>query len=234
MSEKKVVLITGANRGIGREVAKQLAEKGCHVFLTARDEVKGQLAVEELVLETGLKTIYFQKLDVLNPASYQVVVRGLVKVFRRLDVLINNAGIFVKSGDTTQVTKAEMQESLETNLYAPMLLSQALLPLLKRSKDGRIINVSSSMGQLTTMKGQHAAYRMSKVALNGLTAIMSADLKEHSIKVVAVDPGWVRSDMGGPTADRSLAEGAAGISWLAVEEDIENGKFYRDGKVGVW
>ena len=235
MVDSKIALITGANRGIGKEVARQLAEKGFRVILASRNAEKGKKALAALMEETDSQLLFSHKLDLVDEADFEAIVKYVEEKFGRLDVLVNNAGIFIKTGNSTlEVPKNEIRQTLDTNFYAPLLLSQGLLPLLKKSPDARIINVSSSMGRLSAMYGGHAAYRLSKVALNGLTAIMAEDLKESTVKVVAVDPGWVRTDMGGSSAHRSLAEGAAGITFLAIEDNIQNGGFYRDGKVLTW
>ena len=149
--------------------------------------------------------------------------------------MVNNAGIITKEeASGLEVKLAAVRETLETNTLAPLHLSQALVPLLKRSKAGRIVNISSGMGQLSDMEGGYAAYRISKTALNAVTAILAAELR-GAVAVNAVCPGWVKTDMGGKNAEREVSQGAAGAVWLALDApQVFTGNFTRDGKEIPW
>lgn len=230
--EPKVIVITGANRGIGFEIARRLTQLGHHVIVTARNANKGKEATEKLSAQ-GWKTKFCQ-LDVTRAADINNLKDCIQEYFGRLDVLINNAGILQGSEDSIQVSKDSVLKHLETNFIGPLLLSQQLIPLLKKSKDGRIINFSSSMARLSAPGPGTAAYRFSKVAINGLTAMMAADLMHTNIKVNSMDPGWVKTEMGGAGANRSVAEGADTAVWLATAPNIATGKFYRDRELLEW
>jgi len=231
----KKVLITGCNRGLGKEVALQLAKKGFMLIATARKRKEGKKAVEELKKESGNEHIHFVELDVSSSRDMHTIIQELRSLgIHDLDVMINNAGVFIDKENATTVSKTALEKTFETNFYGPLTLSQKLLPLLKKSNDGRIINVSSGMGALNGMEGGHAAYRISKSALNSFTVILAAELKNENIKVVSVCPGWVKTDMGGSQAERQIQEGAYSISQLAWKEDLQSANFYRDGKIIAW
>ena len=229
----KIAVVTGANRGIGFEIAKELAEKGFQVILTARDAKKGVLAAKQLAI-TGLP-VEFMQLDVSTDKSISKFAKMFSKKFDHLDVLVNNAGILLDEGNTTlDVPREVIKKTLETNLYGPFLLSQAMLPWLLRSEDCRIINISSGLGSLSDAVPGYPAYSISKTALNGLTVKMAADLKDRGIKVNAVSPGWVKTRMGGDEAPRSVEEGADTAVWLATHKDLPTGKFFKDRKEINW
>jgi NAD(P)-dependent dehydrogenase (short-subunit alcohol dehydrogenase family) len=227
-----VALVTGANRGIGREVARQLATKGYEVLLGARDGQKAAAAANELSQETGAN-IRPVTLDVANPASIATAAEAVRADPGRLDVLVNNAGI----GSDFGVSGLEpdfdaMQAALETNFYGAYRLTVALLGLLRDSEHPRIVNVSSGMGGLTEMGGWSPGYRVSKAALNAMTRIVSTELKDEGVLVNSACPGFVKTDMGGPMgAQKSVQDGAAGIVWLAsLPDGGPTGGFFRDGK----
>ncbi len=234
----RIAVVTGANRGIGYETCRQLAQRGLRVILTARNAAKGRLAAKTLS-EQGLDVV-FQTLDVTDPTSIGELLNFIDARFDRVDVLINNAGIMLErldpGGIPVSVFDASVDTlriSLETNVYGPLLLSQALKPLMHGN--ARIVNVSSGMGQLTEMNGGCPGYRISKTALNALTRIMADELKFTKIKVNSVCPGWVRTDMGGPNAERSVEKGAETIVWLAtLPEDGPSGGFFRDKQAIPW
>ncbi len=229
---KKIILITGANKGIGLQAARALSELGHTLIITARDIEKGKAAVALLAAE-GL-TVRFEQLDVTNDEMIKHVSNKVTKDFGRLDVLINNAGILNDKTNTLNVTRATVEAHMQTNFYGPLLISQAFYPLLANSAEGRIINVSSQMGRLNGMGGGSAAYRFSKTALNSLTAVMAADLAGTRVKVNCLHPGWVRTDMGGAQATRTLEEGADTIVWLATEPNISTGKFFTNRQEMPW
>ncbi len=235
----EVAVITGANRGLGLETCRQLAERGYRVILTSRDADKGRAAVEHL-RQQGLQ-VDFHVLDVTDLASIAQLARDIDQDYGRLDVLVNNAGVFldsIGSDDSTQdsVFHAELstvRDSMETNVYGPLRLCQALIPLM--NGQGRIVNLSSGMGQLADMNGCCPGYRLSKTALNALTRIFADELKGTQVKVNSVCPGWVRTDMGGPGATRSVEQGAETIVWLAtLPDDGPSGGFFRDMQPIPW
>ncbi|HTN43569.1 MAG TPA: SDR family oxidoreductase [Nitrospiria bacterium] len=229
---QRIGLLTGANRGIGYEVARQLAERNWTVILTARDEAKGRKAVEDLA-RPGFD-VRFHWLDVSDPESIRRLARDLAADPGRLDVLVNNAGILEDDDrGSDRVPIGTLRATMETNFFGPFELSQALLPLLRKSDDARIINVSSGLGQLSDGGGGYPAYSISKAALNMMTVQFAEDLGGR-VRVNSVCPGWVRTGMGGPGAPRSVERGAESIVWLATDPKIPNGKFIRDRKEIGW
>jgi NAD(P)-dependent dehydrogenase (short-subunit alcohol dehydrogenase family) len=230
--EQKIILVTGANRGIGLEIVKQVATMGHIAILTARDEDKGKNAAAELQ-NSGLNAQFVQ-LDAVDENSIEKAAKCVAETFGRLDVLVNNAGIFNDRENSLTVSKKAVQEHLDINFIAPLIISQAFMPLLRKSTGGRIINFSSQMGRLNGMGGGSAAYRFSKTAINSLTAAMAADVAGTNIKVNSMCPGWVKSDMGGEGAYRSLEQGADTAVWLATAEKIPTGKFFADRQETEW
>lgn len=218
------VLITGASRGLGREVARRLVEEGFTVLAGVRDpgRMKPLPGVEVLPL------------DVCDPASIAAAEASIQARHGRLDVLVNNAGILLDSSDDAlSLDPAVLRRTLETNALGPLALTQALAPHM--AKGGRVVNVSSGGGQLSTPANWAPAYCISKTALNAITVQLAAALKPRGIAVNAVCPGWVRTDMGGPGAPRSLQQGADSILWLVLKAgpDISGG-FWRDGQRIDW
>jgi NAD(P)-dependent dehydrogenase (short-subunit alcohol dehydrogenase family) len=234
MPEKdRIAVVTGANRGIGLEIVRQLARKGLKVYLTARDPGKGERAKKSLE-EEGLK-VAFHPLDVTDGESIRRLADTLQSEEGVVDVLVNNAGVFLDDNRSSlNVPMATVRKTIETNLYGPLRVSQALVGLLSKSRDGRIINLSSGLGQLSDAGGGYPSYSLSKAALNMLTVKLAADLASRNIKVNTVNPGWVRTDMGGPGAPRSVEEGADTPVWLATASRIPNGKFILDRKPVEW
>ena len=236
--QERVAVVTGAYRGLGLETSRQLAEQGVRVILTCRDQDKGRTATEALRGQ-GLEVV-FQPLDVTDPESVQRLVDFVRERFGRLDVLVNNAGVFLDSsgdsGTAASVFETDIdlvRNTLETNTYGPMRLMQALIPLMEGR--GNVVNVSSGMGQLGEMNGRYPGYRLSKTALNALTRIFADELQDTGVKVNSVCPGWVRTDMGGANAERSVQEGARTIVWLAtLPPDGPSGGFFRDEQVIPW
>ncbi len=238
---KPVAVVTGANRGLGLETARQLAQRGLRVIVTSRNISKGETAVENLLRE-GLD-ILFQPLDVASEASVADLGSFIHSRCGRVDVLVNNAGVFLDIHGSEETGNASvfnasletLTATLKTNLFGPLLLAQELVPLMKQQHYGRIVNISSGMGQLSEMEGRSPAYRISKTALNALTRILAAETQGFNILVNSVCPGWVRTDMGGPQAERSIEQGAAGIVWAAtLPDDGPNGGFFRDGQPIPW
>ncbi|HEY2552097.1 MAG TPA: SDR family NAD(P)-dependent oxidoreductase [Streptosporangiaceae bacterium] len=223
-----VSLVTGANRGIGREVCRQLAARGHTVVLTARDAAAAAAAAEE----SGAMPL---RLDVTVPASIAAAADAVAERYGKLDVLVNNAAI---SYDTWQramtADLSVVREAAETNLYGPWLVVQRFLPLLRSSEHPRIVNVSSESGSLTSMGGGTPAYAASKAALNALTRMLAAELRAEHMLVNAVCPGWTATDMGGP-GGRPVDQGAASVVWAAtLPDDGPTGGFFRDGRPVPW
>ena len=219
----QTILITGASRGIGYALAAALAaQPGTRVFLTARNPETGQAAAERVGAE-------FLPLDVASRGSIEHLRRDLP--VDSLDVLVNNAGIY--GGDEQSFPNLNpelLRNVLETNLYGAIELSQALLPRLHASPAGRILNVSSGMGQFQDVGPGALAYRISKAALNMFTANAAAELAGSSVKIVSVCPGWVQTDMGGPRASLTPEESAERILPLLSMDNLRSGKFYRYGE----
>ncbi len=233
--EREIAVVTGANRGIGFEICRQLARKKITVVLTSRDDAKGRAATAEL-LRQGLE-VEFHQLEVTDGASIQCLAHYLEHKYGAADILVNNAGIMIdpKGSNLLNTELKIMRQTLETNVYGPLLLCQALIPLMKRKNYGRIVNLSSGLGQLSEMGGGTPAYRISKVALNALTRILAAELLGTNILVNSMCPGWVKTEMGGPNAPRTVEEGAGTAVWLATLSDSSvSGGFYRDRKVIPW
>src|SRR5436853_3018486 len=230
--KKRIALVTGANKGIGFEVARELARKRFHVFLGARDEKAGHAAEEKLRKEGEVTLL---KIDIANADSIGRAAEEFSRHSDWLDSLVNNAGILLDDDkDVLTITPEIFETTLRTNTLGALLVSQTFVPFLKKSAAPRIVNVSSGGGQLAGgADGWAPAYCISKTALNGVTAQLAAALPNFAVNSVC--PGWVRTDMGGSNATRSIAEGASGIVWLAVEApQRETGKFFRDRKIIPW
>jgi NAD(P)-dependent dehydrogenase (short-subunit alcohol dehydrogenase family) len=229
----KTVLITGANKGIGYEVARQLAGKGFQVFIGARNQDAGRKAADEITRRGGKAT--FLEIDVADNASVTIAAREFAKAADHLDVLVNNAGIIV-DGDNAilEISDELLRKTLETNTLGALRATRAFVPLLRKSKAPRVINVSSGGGQLTGgADGWSPAYCISKTALNGVTSQLATALPKFAVNSVC--PGWVRTDMGGQGATRSVEEGADTIVWLAANAPQKlTGKFLRDRKEIPW
>ena len=226
-------MITGANKGIGHEVARQLAAKGFHVFVGARNARAGSKATEEIAKRCGKAT--FLEMDVADNDSVTTAAREFSNIEDRLDVLVNNAGIIV-DGDSAslEISDELFRDTLETNTLGPLRVTRAFEPLLRKSEAPRVINVSSGGGQLTGgADGWAPGYCISKTALNGVTVQLAAALPKFAVNSVC--PGWVRTEMGGKNATRSVEEGADTIVWLASDapQDL-TGKFLRDRKEIPW
>ncbi len=236
--EQRIALVTGANKGIGFEVVRDLARKGFHVFLGARNEKAGEVAAEKLRTE-GVKEDYGEitvlKIDVSKPDSIRRTAEEFSRKSDRLDTLVNNAGILLDGDkDVLTATPEIFETTLRTNTLGALLVAQAFLPFLKKSAVPRIVNVSSGGGQLADgADGWAPAYCISKTALNSVTLQLAAALPKFAVNSVC--PGWVRTDMGGPNATRSVGEGATGIVWLAADApQDQTSKFFRDRKVIPW
>ena len=266
----KTIVVSGANRGIGFEICRQLDAQGCHVILGSRDLQKGKEAAASLS-----KRVIAHQLDVCDEHSIKGLFDTINARYGKIDVLINNAGLgstyfsnqkgmatikdklksnipglrrvvgtvaplLKKAGLNTHKIKAaniplhQVKTMIETNFYGPWSMIQAFIPLLQKSKDGRVINISSGMGQLNRLNGEYPAYSMSKASLNALTIMFANELQSKGIRVNAICPGWVKTDMGGPDAPRDVSEGADTAVWLSLKDDIPSGKFFRDRHEIEW
>jgi NAD(P)-dependent dehydrogenase (short-subunit alcohol dehydrogenase family) len=229
---ERVALVSGGNRGLGYEVARQLAALGYTVVVGSRDLARGEEAARELG-----EGVVAKQLDVTDQESIERTIASIADELGRLDVLVNNAGVEGGGWSTsaTDVDLDEVRDTLETNLYGAWRLTQAALPLMRRNGYGRIVNLSSGMGQLSDMGGHAPAYRVSKTGLNALTRMLTAELGDENILVNSCCPGWVRTDMGGPHANRSVEEGADTPVWLAtLPEDGPRGGFFRSREPIPW
>ena len=221
------IVVTGGNRGIGKQIAKELVALGHEVILTARNEDKGKEAASELGAS-------FMQLDVSSPESIAKFSTEAAAKYDAIDVLVNNAGIFDDKSQPAHNPNFEIvQKTLDTNLFGAWRLILGLLPLLKKSDDGRVVNMSSGLGAMSDMGAQFPGYRLSKVGMNAMTQMIHSELGDQ-IKINAMCPGWVKTDMGGEGAHRSLAQGAETAVWLATHPEIPNGKFLRDKEIIEW
>lgn len=222
-NQEKTAIVTGANRGIGFEIARQLAENNFRVIIAARNEKEGEAAAKKIKAD-------FISLDIADEKSIAAFPQKLKENFEKIDVLVNNAGIIEKGDrDITTASSQIIYSTLATNSIGPLLLAQHLVPLMKPG--ARIINISSGGGSMSDpVGGWSPVYCASKSLLNAFTRHLAFFLEGKNISVNAVCPGWVRTDMGGPSAPRSVSEGADTAVWLATEKQIPTGKFFRDRK----
>ncbi|MFQ5994132.1 MAG: SDR family oxidoreductase [Acidiferrobacterales bacterium] len=238
-AKKPIAVVTGANRGLGLETCRQLAKRNYKVILTSRDQQAGGVAAD--TLRTDGLDVEYHPLDVTDPTSVKQLAEHIEREIGHLDVLVNNAGVFVEKTDPVARTITsgletdidDVRDTFEINTLGPLMLAQALIPLMKGN--GRIVNVSSGMGQLSEMGSGGLGYRLSKTALNAVTRTLANELGGTQIKMNSVCPGWVRTDMGGPSANRSIDEGVKGIVWAATLPDNgPTGGFFRDGRTIPW
>jgi NAD(P)-dependent dehydrogenase (short-subunit alcohol dehydrogenase family) len=239
MADPRVALVTGANRGIGLEIVRQLALQGMVAVLASRSLEKGEVASAVLAAQ-GVVVPPPIALDVTDAASIRAAVAEVVGRHGRIDVLVNNAGILKEGSSPEDSSVFDAPADLVmltylTNTIGPLRLIQAVVPAMRERGYGRVVNVSSGAGQLADMQSGFPAYRMSKAALNALTRLTAAEIGPGDVKVNAMCPGWVRTDMGGPNATRSVAQGADTAVWLAtLPPDGPSGGFFRDRKPIAW
>ena len=233
--DKRVAVVTGANRGIGYEVARQLGAQGLRVIAASRDPGKGEAAAERL-RASGADAEFFP-LDVTRDGDVEALAEHVEKHHGAADVLINNAGVLIdpQGSRLLDVEMDTFRHTLEVNFYGPLRLIQALVPGMRELNYGRIVNLSSELGQLADMGSGTPAYRVSKTALNALTRTLAADLSGSNVLVNALCPGWVHTDLGGPNATRSVEQAADTVIWLATLPDGgPSGGFFRDRREIPW
>ena len=227
MSNNKTVLVTGSNKGIGFEIAQGLLNKGYRVIITSRSVEKGEQALAKLQ-EFG--EVMMVELDVSDDRSIQQAFTTVQSKIDRLDVLVNNAGIYPDDGvDILTISRELLESTFHTNTFGAIKTAQTFLPLLQKSDDARIVNFSSSYGQIDGLSSNVPSYCLSKLALNGATIMLADSLKSQGIAVNSICPGWVQTDMGGSSAPRTPEQGADTAIWLATEASCQlTGNFWRD------
>lgn len=229
---KKIALVTGANRGLGLETCRELGKRGYLVILAARDEQKGKEKAEELA-KAGYEVV-FHRLDMDDPENIEEIAQWIEKTYGRLDVLINNAGILLDWG-AGKTNKSTLEKTFTTNVVGPYLLTEKIIPLMKKNGFGRIVNVSSLAGQMASMDLSYPSYRISKAALNAVTCIFAAELKGLNILVNAICPGWCKTEMGGPDAPLPVEKGVASILFgVDLPEGGPTGRYFQHGQELPW
>jgi len=234
----RVALVTGANRGIGLEIVRQLARIGVRPVLAARDISKGRSAATALAAQ-GLH-VETAALDVTSEDSVAAAVAEIEAAVGPIDILVNNAAILIDepggfSASAFDLDQAILRRTMETNVEGPLRLMKRIVPGMQARGFGRVVNVSSLAGQLAGMGAGFPAYRLSKVALTALTRIFADEVKQPNVKVNVMSPGWVRTDMGGPEAPRTVEQGADTAIWLAtLPADGPTGGFFEDRTQMAW
>ncbi|HEX7675520.1 MAG TPA: SDR family NAD(P)-dependent oxidoreductase [Bdellovibrio sp.] len=235
---KKLAIVTGASRGLGYATSEALAQKGYKVIMGMRNPEKAQKQINTLKMKD--LDVVAMKLDVSQEKSINEFAEAFRREYGYVDVLVNNAGIFIddEDGGNSSVFKTKsstIQKTFTTNTLGPFLLTQKIFPMMQAEGHGRIVNVSSGMGQLSDMNRGYAAYRMSKTALNVVTRVFAEEAKGEDVLVNSICPGWVKTDMGGQGADRSIDQGIKGILWAAtLPKGGPTGGFFRDGERIEW
>lgn len=235
MPAKKIAIVTGGNRGIGREIARQLMKADMYVVIGCRSEPKCAMAVDDLQRE-GANIAGFQ-LDVNDTKSVRRFIEHVEKAHGKPSILVNNAGVYPEetAAKVEDTATSVWRETFETNLFGAVRMCREVLPLMKKLRYGRIVNISSGLGQLHQMGEGSPAYRVSKAALNALTKTLAAEVAGSGILVNSMSPGWVRTDMGGEEAPRSVEEGAETAVWLSLlPSNGPTGQFFRDRKPIPW
>jgi NAD(P)-dependent dehydrogenase (short-subunit alcohol dehydrogenase family) len=240
---KKIALITGANKGIGLETARQLGQGNMTVLVGARDATKGARSTEELRTE-GIDARALE-LDVTNAESIRKAAAEVEREFGRLDILINNAGIMIDEDDK-KVSEQALElwrETFDTNFFGLIATTQAFLPLLRKSEAGRIVNLSSILGSITLHStpgspiyhSKGPAYNVSKSAVNAFTVQLAYELKDTAMKVNAAHPGWVKTELGGEGATMDVVDGArTSVALATIDEDGPNGAYMHMGETLPW
>jgi NAD(P)-dependent dehydrogenase (short-subunit alcohol dehydrogenase family) len=245
-AEKKIAFITGGNRGLGLQTAKDLGKAGVHVVIGSRDAAKGTAAANSLKSD-GI-SIESLKCDVTNPQDHRAAYEFFERKFGRLDILINNAGVWLEDriggGNQTSILSQDiLRRTFEANFFAPVALTQTLLPLIRKSPAGRIVNLTSILGSLTLhsnpkspiYEAKHLAYDASKAAINMFTIELAHELRNTKIKVNSAHPGWVKTDMGGENAPMDIADGGKTSAQLALlPDDGPTGGYFHLGEALPW
>ena len=233
-AQTQVALVTGANRGLGLETARQLLARGLHVVLTGRDGDALDRALHDL--DRANERAMTVRMDVTNAESIRSAQRAVAGRFGGVDVLVNNAAVLLfENEDVLSIPLDAYRRTFETNVFGAIEVSRVFAPAMAQSGYGRIVNVSSGAGQLARMSDYAPAYSMSKAALNAFTRILAHTYQGRGVLVNAADPGWVRTDMGGPSAPRSPREGADTIVWLAtLPDDGPTGGYFHDRQPIAW
>ena len=233
-AERRVALVTGANRGLGLETSRQLLSRGLTVVLAGRDDTAVERAGRSLAASEQRATTV--RMDVTDVASIVAAHRTVTQAHGGVDVIVNNAAVLLcENDDVLSIPASAYRDTFATNVFGVIEVCRVFAPDMARAGYGRIVNVSSGAGQLATMSEYAPAYSMSKAALNAFTRILAESYRGTGVLVNAVDPGWVRTDMGGPSAPRSPQEGADTIVWLAtLPEDGPTGGFFRDRRAIDW
>jgi len=226
---QRIILVTGGNRGIGLGICQGLARSGHQVLLGSRDLEKGRIV--SATIDGDVQAV---PLDMNDLTSMQGLVEHVKESYGRLDSLVNNAGIITSGKGLMAEDRDVIRAVIDTNVFGPMDLARIMLPILRESDDPRIINMSSGMGASDELFGNYGGYRLSKASLNAITQLVADELRGDGISVNAMCPGWVRTDMGGPNAGRSIEEGADTAIWLATDAPRSTGKFYRNRKEIAW
>ena len=234
---KRVAIVTGGNRGIGFEVCRGLGERGYTVVLGGRNA--SEAAAAAAILRAEGFDMVSHCLDVTSAESVADLKAWLLKTYKRIDVLVNNAGVSldgqVGRESILEATFDTLESTWATNFQGPLRLCQSFIPLMKEANYGRVVNVSSQLGSLESMGSGYPTYRVSKTALNALTRMLATELASTNILVNSACPGWVHTRMGGPTAPRTPLQGADTIVWLAtLPDEGPRGGFFQDRKALAW
>ena len=226
----RIALVTGGNRGIGFEVCRQLTQRGHKVLLGTCDRAKGEAAARTISGDVDVIVV-----DVGEPEAAQQVAAEVKTRYGRLDVLVNNAGVHYDTWQSVETADWKtVREAYEVNVFGAWRMAQAFLPMMRKARWGRIVNVSSEAGSLASMGAGTPAYSTTKAALNALTRVLAAEVRGAGILVNAVCPGWTATDMGG-SGGRPVAQGAASVLWAVdLPDDGPSGGFFRDGKPLPW
>jgi NAD(P)-dependent dehydrogenase (short-subunit alcohol dehydrogenase family) len=230
----RIALVTGANRGIGLETCRQLLAQGLRVAMTGRDQHAVERALEGL--HASRDSVIAVRMDVTDATSIKAAHNTITKQFGAVDVVVNNAAILLfESADVLETPLQGFRETFETNCFGVVEVCREFVPPMAERRYGRVVNVSSGAGQLSRMSTYAPAYSMSKSALNAFTRILAATYRDSGVLANVVDPGWVRTEMGGQSAPRSIQEGADTTVWLATLPDNgPTGGFFRDRRPIEW
>lgn len=239
MNQQRIAVVTGGNRGIGFEICRQLAQQDFQVVLTARNVARGQTAADQLCQDGG--KVQFQPLDITDTQQIQDLVHRVTEQFGRIDVLVNNAGIYLDQHQAALTIAPELiTQAMNTDVCGTFALCQAVIPLMQANHYGRIVNLSSRTSRLEQMNNLGLTYKISKAAINVITVVLAQEVKDDNILINAVNPGWIKTDMGGETAQRSPTaqapiQGAAGPVWLAtLPDDGPSGCFFNGCALQPW